>query len=256
MTILSFNEHKRAVVNGRLAGHVTPDEGHRRNELVATMAHELRNPLASILNAVQVVRLCSADSSAVDESLELVERQALYMKTVIDFLMDSYHGVQVEHSLHKEVIDLSTVLQRAAESAAALVSAHQHRLTVSVPSESLWVVADPWRLEEILMNLIANAAKYTSRGGHIELTAARECDDIVVRVTDNGVGIGPEELPHVFDRFWRSPRAAEHSAGGLGIGLALVRQLVEMHEGSVHAFSDGFGRGSEFVVRLPECHLP
>ena len=255
MTVLSFNEHKRSAVNGRLAGHVTPDERHRRNEFVATMAHELRNPLASILNAVQVVQLCPADSSALDESLEVVERQALYMKTVIDFLMDSYHGVQVEHSLHKEVIDLRKVLQRAAESAAALVSAQQHRLTVSLPPESLCVVADPWRLEEILLNLIANAAKYTVKGGHIELTAARECNDIVVRVRDNGVGISPDELPHVFDRFWRSPRAAEHSPRGFGIGLALVRQLVEMHGGSVHAFSEGLGRGSEFVVRLSH-HAP
>src|SRR5262249_31219350 len=152
--------------------------------------------------------------------------------------------------LHKQAVDLATVVRQAVETARPQIDERRHRLTVSLPEEAIHLEADPTRLEQVLWNLLNNAAKYTEPGGEIRLTAGREGGEVVVRVRDSGVGIEPELLPCIFGMFIQAGRPTGHAQGGLGIGLGLVKSLVEMHGGTAEAHSEGPGTGSEFVVRL------
>ncbi|MES2887759.1 MAG: PAS domain S-box protein [Pseudomonadota bacterium] len=223
----------------------------QKDEFLATLAHELRNPLAPISNAVQIMRL-SPDLAVQEKARSIVERQLRQMVHLVDDLLDISRISQGKVVLRRAPVDLAKVIQTAVETSLPLIDASHHRLNVSAPAaQALWIDGDATRLCQILSNLLNNAAKYTPEGGHIGITAEREGDEAVVRVQDSGVGIPRQMLPRVFDMFAQVDRTLERSQGGLGIGLALVRKLVEMHGGSVRADSEGANRGSCFSLRLP-----
>jgi signal transduction histidine kinase len=218
------------------------------DELLGTVAHELRSPLASIITGVSVIADDREVGPRAQRKLANMELQLWQTLRLVDDLFDLSAGGLGKLSVHKEVVALADVVARATETAGRLIAARQHRLTISLPPEPIHLEADPLRLAQVLTNLLCNAAKFTDPGGHIRLSAAVEDEQIVIRVEDNGRGIPQTLLPHVFDLFQQTPVGR---AGGMGIGLALVKTLVELHGGSVAACSDGPGNGSEFAVRLP-----
>jgi PAS domain S-box-containing protein len=223
----------------------------RKDEFLALLAHELRNPLAPIRNALQIVRLANHDTAAVLQASEMMERQVQHLVRLIDDLMDVSRITRGKIVLRKGVLDLAAVVQSALEISRPLIEEARHELTVVLPPEPLYVEADAVRLAQVVANLLNNATKYTESGGRIWLTAERNGTQAIVRVRDTGIGIPAELLPDVFDLFVQSSSAVDRSQGGLGIGLTLVKSLVEMHGGSVEARSAGPRRGSEFIVRLP-----
>jgi PAS domain S-box-containing protein len=223
----------------------------RKDEFLATLAHELRNPLAPIGNALQILRMPGVDPATAERSRDVMERQLQQLVRLVDDLLDVSRVMRGKITLHRERVELAAVIARAVETAQPFIEAQGHELTVSVPAEPLTVEADPVRLAQVVGNLLTNAAKYTERGGRIWLTGRREGSEAVLRVRDTGIGIAPEVLPRVFDLFVQVDHAATRSQGGLGIGLTLVQNLVELHHGTVEALSPGLGQGSEFVVRLP-----
>ncbi|MDB5350101.1 MAG: chemotaxis protein methyltransferase CheR [Planctomycetota bacterium] len=222
-----------------------------KDEFLATLAHELRNPLAPIRNAVACLGMAGLTQPDLESARDVIARQVSQMVRLIDDLLDVSRISRNRLELRKERVELAAVVQGALESSRPLIEQCGHELTVSLPPLPVYVDADPTRLGQVILNLLNNAAKYTERGGHVRLTAERQGGDVVLSVRDSGVGISPEMLPHVFDLFTQVDRSLERSQGGLGIGLTLVRRLVEMHGGSVEARSGGHGTGSEFVVRLP-----
>jgi len=227
------------------------DADRRKDEFLATLAHELRNPLAPITNAIQIMRL-TGDAAAHETARNIVERQLGQMVHLVDDLLDVSRISRGKVELRIEPTDLLAALQTALETSRPLIDAGRHRLTVRLSAPgAVRVNGDPTRLSQILSNLLNNAAKYTPEGGRIEVALEVEDGQAVVSVQDSGIGISEEMLPRVFDMFAQVDRTLERSQGGLGIGLALVRKLVELHGGSVRAYSDGDGRGSRFVVRLP-----
>jgi len=223
------------------------------DEALATVAHELRNPLNTILLALDL----NSDNPepAARRALTMAAHQARRAVRIVDDLFDLCAGSRGSLPLRKELVQVAAVVAGAREVTAHLLAARGHRLTVALPAEPLLLVADPLRLEQVLTNLLANAAKFTDPGGHIRLSAAAEAGQAVLRVRDNGRGIAPDLLPRVFDLFWQAPARADHGARGLGLGLALVKSLVEAHGGSVAACSDGPGTVAEFIVRLPAWSL-
>lgn len=239
-----------AIENARLYSEVR-DSDRRKDIFLATLAHELRNPLAPIRNAVQVLRLPGASEAQRQRAIDIVERQGRQLTRLVEDLLDVSRVGRGKLPLRLEDVDLAAIAARAVETARPLMDERQHHLSVMLPPEPLLLRADPVRLEQIITNLLRNAAKYTEPGGQITLSAACEGAWAVLRVRDNGVGIAPAFLPHLFDIFAQAAEHAEQSGGGLGIGLALVRSLTELHGGTVEAHSDGPGTGSEFVVRLP-----
>ena len=222
-------------------------------EALATLAHELRDPLASIVLALEVYS--GNDDPVARRVLTKAARQAQRAVRLVDDLFDLCAGSLDRLLLHTEVIELATVVAGATEATAHVLAARGHRLTVSLPAEPLFLAADALRLEQVLTNLLANAAKFTDPGGDIRLTAGAEAGQAVLRVRDNGRGIAPDLLPRVFDLFCQAPGRADQGARGLGLGLALVKSLVESHGGSVAASSAGPGTGAEFIVRLPAWSL-
>jgi PAS domain S-box-containing protein len=223
----------------------------RKDEFLATLAHELRNPLAPIRNALQILKMPRVDAATVERSRDMMERQVQQLVRLVDDLMDVSRVMQGKIELRRERVELASVVARAVETAQPGIDAQGHRLSVALPPDSLPLEADPVRLVQVVGNLLTNAAKYTERGGHIWLTAGREGGQAVLRVRDDGIGIAPDMLPRVFDLFVQVDHAAARSQGGLGIGLTLVKNLVRMHHGAVEVHSPGLGEGSEFVVRLP-----
>ncbi|WP_422930478.1 PAS domain S-box protein [Singulisphaera sp. PoT] len=223
----------------------------RKDEFLATLAHELRNPLAPVRNGLQIMRMAGDDRRVIDEARTLMERQVSHMVRLIDDLMDVSRITRGKLKLRRDRVELATVVHSAVEASRPLVEAAEHELAVTMPTRPIVVDADPTRLAQVISNLLNNAAKYTESGGNITLAVEREASDVVVTVRDNGVGIPAEMLPHVFDMFTQVDRSLERSQGGLGVGLTLVKRLVEMHSGSVEARSGGPGRGSGFEVRLP-----
>jgi signal transduction histidine kinase/ActR/RegA family two-component response regulator len=236
--------------NARLYRDIQESDRHK-NEFLAMLAHELRNPLAPIRNAVQVLKMPNTDSTHQQWASDVIARQVEQMVRLVDDLLDVSRITRGKIQLQSDLVDVAAVVARAVETSRPLIESRKHDLTVELPTEPLYAKADPTRLAQVLANLLNNAAKYTEEGGRIALSAAREENDIVFRVRDNGIGIVPEMLGRVFDLFTQAERAIDRSQGGLGIGLTLVRRLVELHDGTVQAFSAGVGEGSEFVVRLP-----
>jgi PAS domain S-box-containing protein len=223
----------------------------RKDEFLAILAHELRNPLAPIRNAAQVLHHVTPADSVVATARDVIDRQVDQMVRLIDDLLDISRITADKLELRRERVELREVLHHALATAQPLIEASEHELSLSLPDEPLLLDADPVRLAQILDNLLTNACKYTDRKGRICVGAARAGDCIEIRVKDNGIGIPPEHLPRLFQKFSQVQSALERSQGGLGIGLALVEGLVRMHGGSVRAQSDGPGKGTEFIVRLP-----
>jgi PAS domain S-box-containing protein len=222
-----------------------------KEEFLALLSHELRNPLSPILNALGILRQLRTDDPVIQQAGGIIERQVKQMVRLVDDLLDISRITQGKLRLTTERVDLRVVMNRAADSARPLLTARRHEFSLLLPTEPLWVEADPGRLEQVSVNLLSNAAKYSDIGGLIRMSVAREDDDAVVRVLDNGIGIAPEMLSKVFDLFTQVDGSLTRSHGGLGIGLALVHTLVEMQHGRVKATSDGLGKGSEFTVKLP-----
>jgi PAS domain S-box-containing protein len=223
----------------------------RKDEFLATLAHELRSPLAPISNAVQVLRMAGADRASVQAASEMLERQVGQMAHLVDDLLDMSRITHGRIELRRERIELAPVLNQAVEAARALYREMGHELTVTLPLEAVFVDADPTRLTQVVGNLLNNACKFTEKGGHVRLKVERHDGYAVISVRDDGIGIAPEQLSRVFGMFSQVDTSLERSRGGLGIGLTLVRTLVEMHGGTIEARSEGLGHGSEFVVRLP-----
>lgn len=222
-----------------------------KDEFLAMLSHELRNPLAPILNAVQVLDQISSQEPQVARLRGIIGHQAAHMKRLIDDLLDVSRISRGKIQLQEERLNLLTVVAHAVDLSQALIDQKEHRLSVSLPPEPVRLCGDPNRLEQVLSNLLHNAAKYTEPGGEIRLSVTCEESHAVLRVADTGIGISPELLPRVFDLFTQAERGAARSEGGLGVGLTLVWNLVEAHGGTITAASPGLGRGSEFTVRLP-----
>ena len=223
----------------------------RKDEFLAMLAHELRNPIAPIRNAVHVLRLCGSSDPEMEKPRAIIDRQLRQLTRLVDDLLDVSRITRGKICLQLEPVDVRTVVTSAVETSRPLIEARKHQLTVSLPEEPIFVNADRDRLSQVLSNLLNNAAKYTESGGSICVQAEQDGEEAVFRVSDTGAGIPPSMLPHIFDLFIQVDQSLDRSQGGLGIGLTLVRRLVEMHGGKVQASSEGPGRGSEFVVRLP-----
>ena len=227
------------------------DADRRKDEFLATLAHELRNPLAPISNSLQLLKMPRVDEATVRQTRDMMERQVHQLVRLVDDLLDVSRVMRGKIELRREPVELTTVVARAVETVQPLIKVQGHSLDISIPPESLLLDADPVRLAQVVGNLLTNSAKYTEPNGHIWLSAQREGVEAVLRVRDDGIGIAPDVLPHVFELFLQVDHAATRSQGGLGIGLTLVKNLVEMHGGTVEARSAGLGEGCEFVVRLP-----
>jgi signal transduction histidine kinase/ActR/RegA family two-component response regulator len=223
----------------------------RKNEFLAVLGHELRNPLAPIRNALRIMKHRGADDPDHVWARDVVEHQLIQLKQLVDDLLEVSRVNSGKLRLDREPVDLATIVAFAVETSRPTIDAHRHRLSIALPAKPMTIEADPIRLAQVLANLLNNAAKYTEDGGQIRLTVGREGDRVVLRVKDNGVGIPGELLPRVFDLFAQADQSLDRSQGGLGLGLTLVRSLVELHGGSVEARSEGPGQGSEFIVRLP-----
>jgi signal transduction histidine kinase len=223
-------------------------EADRRKDIfLSTVAHELQHPIAAILAAVALMRERISEQSGT-RARAVIERQVTHLRRIIDDLLDMARIVEGKVELQKEHLDCREVLQDALYTTSPLCQEHHQALSVSLPDEAMWIEADRTRLLQVFANLLTNAAKYTPDGGHISLDADTDGTAASVRIRDNGKGIAPETLPHIFDLFIQEDTAY---SGGLGIGLRVVRELVELHGGSVSAHSDGIGHGSEFIVTLP-----
>jgi len=229
------------------------DVDRRKDEFLATLAHELRNPLAPIRNSLQFLRLAGSDQAASEQAADIIDRQVNHLVRLVDDLLEVSRITRGKIELRKERVDLASIIGSAVETSRPLIEAARHRLEVSLPSEPAMLDADTVRVSQVISNLLNNAAKYTEAGGQIWLAAQADTREVVISVRDNGVGISPDMLPHVFEMFTQADRSLSRSQGGLGIGLTLSRSLVELHGGSILARSPGAGRGSEFVVRLPRA---
>jgi signal transduction histidine kinase/DNA-binding response OmpR family regulator len=222
-----------------------------KDEFLAMLAHELRNPLSPICNALHIMKQPSATPAVVERVRAMAERQAQHMTRLLDDLMDVSRISRGLIELRKEIVDVVAVIRRCAEGVQPLIAERGHHLDLYLPVAGLWVDADPHRLEQVIANLLNNAAKYTNPGGRIEVSATQDDGNVLLSVRDTGIGIASDMLPRVFDLFVQAERPSDRSQGGVGIGLTLVKRLVEMHGGKVEATSPGLGRGSEFKVRLP-----
>lgn len=226
----------------------------QKNQFLAMLAHELRNPLAPMRNAAHLLKLPGLDSQAQRQSREIIERQLEHLVRLVDDLLDISRIIRGTIELRRVPMEITAAITRAVETAQPVIDARGHELIVSVPPSPVWISGDVIRLSQVVANLLTNAAKYTDEASRIVLSVERESDAVVVGVRDEGMGISPETLPHVFDLFVQGDRSLARSQGGLGIGLTLVKRLVEMHDGTVSAASPGPGLGSEFTVRLPLLH--
>jgi len=223
----------------------------RKDEFLATLAHELRNPLAPIRNALEIMRVASDKPAAIENARDIVERQVGQMVRLINDLLDVSRITRGKLSLKMESIGISEAIEAAVETSKPLVEGAGLTFRQSIADEPLRVQGDRLRLAQVFSNLLNNSAKYTESGGEVTLTASREGKDVVVRVRDTGVGIPKELVPNVFELFTQVDRTLNRAQGGLGIGLALVQQIVALHGGTVVAKSEGVGKGAEFSVRLP-----
>ena len=226
------------------------DADRRKNEFLAMLAHELRNPLAPISNALQIMRLAE-DPQSVHAATEMMEHQVGEMVRLLDDLLDVNRISRGTFELRRGRVELASVVRHAVEASRPAMESAEQALTITLPPQPIYLNADPTRLAQVVGNLLNNANKFSDKGCGIVLTVERDGDQAVIRVCDNGVGIAAGELPRIFEMFVQVDTTLQRSVGGLGIGLALVKNLVEMHGGTVEVHSAGVGQGSEFVVRLP-----
>ncbi len=253
---MDVTERKRMEESFRRQAEALREADRRKNEFLSILAHELRNPLAPISNAIQILTLRGDDPALVAQTKEVMERQVHQMTRMVDDLLEVSRISRGKISLQTAPLDLAEVVATAVETSRPLVEAHHHTLTVTLPERPARVEADGARMAQVLSNLLNNAAKYTEDGGRIDLIVEQAQGEAVIRVRDNGIGIAPERLPSVFDMFEQIEGVSDRSQGGLGIGLTLARRLVEMHGGKIEAHSAGLGKGSEFVTRLPAYAEP
>src|SRR6266566_8891524 len=250
---LEAETKQRAALEAALRGKIDElaEVDRRKDEFLAMLGHELRNPLAPVTTALQIMRIHESEPSRVARSREIVERQIEHMTRLIDDLLDVSRITRGKIELREQPLLLSSVVERAIESARPLIDERGHRIALDLPAEPVMFLADPARLSQVFANLLNNAAKYTDVGGRIWVRARVEGKDLVVAVKDDGPGLTKELRKYVFDLFMQGPQSRARARGGLGIGLTLVRRLVELHGGTVDALSEGPGKGTEFVVRLP-----
>jgi PAS domain S-box-containing protein len=234
----------------------TREADRRKDEFLATLAHELRNPLAPIRNSIQILSLSAPGDSTTERVCEMMERQVNHMVRLVDDLMEVSRITRGAFELRKEQTTLAAIVRSAIDTNTPAIEAAGHQLSVTLPDEAVPIIGDPVRLSQVISNLLSNAARYTDPGGRIWLNAETTADAIIIRIRDNGIGIPAEALPLVFEMFMQVERSTERSQGGLGIGLTLVKRLVEMHGGKVSVRSDGPGQGSEFTVSLPKSVQP
>jgi len=250
-TSLDVTDRRTAEVQLRQLAADLSEADRRKDEFLATLAHELRNPLAPIRNGLQLMKMPGVQAATVEQTRSMMDRQLTHMVRLIDDLMDVGRITRGNLLLRKEHVPLAAVVNSAVEAIRPLVEQMGQELTVTLPQQPLIVDADMTRLVQVFQNLLNNAAKYSDRGGHIQLHVGRQESDVVVTVKDTGIGIASDQLPRIFEMFAQVDRSLEMERGGLGVGLTLVHRLVEMHGGRVEARSEGPGNGSEFVVRLP-----
>jgi PAS domain S-box-containing protein len=243
-----------AIENARLYEELRAND-ERKDEFLAMLAHELRNPLAAINNAVKLTSRADAREH-IDWSMEVITRQMQHLSRLIDDLMDVSRITRGKIELRRDVLEATPILESAAATVKALVEERKHTLDLDIERGALWVNVDPTRLEQVVVNLLNNAAKYSENAGQILLSARNEAGEVVISVKDRGVGIPPEKLPEMFELFAQGDRSLARSEGGLGIGLTIVKKLVEMHGGTISATSEGLGKGSEFIIRLPASSRP
>ena len=250
---LEAESEQRAALEVALRGKIDElaEVDRRKDEFLAMLGHELRNPLAPVTTALQIMRIHETEPSRVARSREIVERQIEHMTRLIDDLLDVSRITRGKIELREQPLLLSSVIERAIESVRPLIDERGHRILLDLPTEPITFLADPARLAQVFANLLNNAAKYTDVGGRIWLHARLEGNDLVVGVKDDGPGLSKELRNHAFELFMQGPQTRARARGGLGIGLTLVRRLVELHGGTVEALSEGPGKGTEFVVRLP-----
>lgn len=241
-------ERKRTAEALRLADQ-------RKNEFLAMLAHELRNPLAPIRNAVQFLKIQAATDPKLIWGCNVIDRQVTHMARLLDDLLDVARITQGKIRLNIERIELADIVNNAVETSRPLIESRRQELTISLTTTPQWIEGDRVRLAQVLSNLLNNATKYTSEGGKITLDVIQSGSEVIIKVQDTGIGIAPETLPHIFDLFTQADQSLAHSQGGLGIGLTLVRQLVEKHGGTVTAASAGIGQGCLFTVRLPTLSM-
>jgi two-component system CheB/CheR fusion protein len=232
------------------------DADHRKDEFLATLAHELRNPLAPIRNGIELLKRATFGNPQAQPVVGVMERQMAHMVRLVDDLIDVSRITRNRLELRRQPVELATVVQAALEACRPLVDAKAHVLTVSIPNSPIHVDADPTRLVQVLSNLVNNACKYTERGGHLRVSIERQGEQALMVVADDGSGIPPEMQPKMFEMFTQLDRSIERAQGGLGIGLSMVKRLVELHDGSVSIHSAGLGQGTRVEVRLPVAFAP
>ncbi|MEZ5343990.1 MAG: PAS domain-containing protein [Pyrinomonadaceae bacterium] len=227
------------------------EDDRRKDEFIATLAHELRNPLAPIRSGLEIMRREDSDEKKKEETLGIIERQTDQIVRLVDDLLDISRITQDKIKLQRERIELKDVIDLALETSSLLISESDNEFTMSLPDEPVFIDGDPTRLAQIFLNILNNAAKYSDPGGRISLTVKTEGDDAVISIKDTGFGIESEMLTRIFEMFGQVEMRNSEPKGGLGIGLSVVKKLLEMHGGRIDAYSEGFGKGSEFIVRLP-----
>ncbi|MBV8362062.1 MAG: response regulator, partial [Deltaproteobacteria bacterium] len=240
----------------RVAEEAAREADRNKDLFLATLAHELRNPLAAMASGVGILQRRDHDQRAIAQAAGIFERQLEHLSRIVEDLLEVERLTRGRIALRKSRTDVKKIVQAALESCKKIIDASKHRLNISTPNEPTIIEGDPIRLTQILSNLLDNAYKYTPQGGTIDLIAERNGPEIVFRVRDSGIGISAEALPHVFDTYYQAQPSTGSELIGLGIGLALVRQLTEMHAGKVIVESGGLGKGSEFIVRLPIAESP
>jgi PAS domain S-box-containing protein len=245
-----ISDRKQVEETLRQQNEILTQMDQRKNEFLAMLGHELRNPLSAIRNAAEVLGE-PGDPAATEWATGVVRRQTVLLSRLVDDLVDVARITRGCIELRRDNLEVVPIVQRAVETVRSLIAERQHTLEVTVPEETLMICADSARVEQILVNLLTNAAKYTDTGGRICLTAVKSGEEVAITVTDNGIGISAELLPAIFDLFVQEPRGLDRSRGGLGLGLALVRRLAKMHGGTISAHSAGPGHGSTFELRLP-----
>ena len=242
---------KREMARAKEAEEKLQEAARRKDEFLAMLSHELRNPLAPIRNAAEVMRRIAPSDPGIAWARDVVERQVTHLAQLVDDLLDVSRITQGKITLKKEALELGKVIQHSVETARGLLEAKRHHLVLELPAAPIWVHGDFARLAQVIGNLLNNAAKYTADAGRIELGAAADRGEAVITVRDNGIGIDPALLPHVFDLFTLGEQSLDRSLGGLGVGLTVVQRLSELHMGRVEVASDGLGKGALFRITLP-----